>query len=153
MSKFRRNIWMYGIICAILLFMTTMVSFAILASHHPVDLVIDDYYKAEVAYQGQINKMKNLDSLGEKPQIEYVPDAGSVMIQMPDKLTDQVIAGDVNFYRPNTSAKDFHTKLLLNATGRQLVNASAMQKGRWKIQLDWTADGTEYYYEKEFDIK
>lgn len=144
---------MYGVISAFIIFMTLMVSFAIVASNHPINLVIDDYYKAEVAFQGQIDKMKNLDSLGEKPQVEFVADAGSVMIQMPEKLSDEPITGQLKFYRPDGSVKDIQMTLLPNATGRQLVSAEQLERGRWKVQLDWTAGGRDYYYEEGVDIK
>ena len=60
--------------------------------------------------------------------------------------------GSVVFYRPSDAKLDRVLKLSVNTTGEQTVDATALRAGLWKIRVQWTINGEEFYYEQRITI-
>ncbi len=149
MSKSKFN-WGTGILIAIIIFMAITVTTVIFLMNQKVDLVTDNYYAKEIKYQQQIDRMNRTNELGDGVAINS--ETNYVRIVFPKSSNEKNIKGTIQFYRPSDSAKDFTLPLILDSSYQQLVPAKILEKGYWRIKLDWTQDSLDYYKESSFVI-
>jgi hypothetical protein len=153
MKNFKKNIWMYGIIGVMLVFVTMMTCFSILVSHQHYDLVITDYYKAEIDYQHQINKQKNYNALVLKPDVKVDTAKKFLHILFPEYTASQNIAGRICFYRPNNQSEDDTVALSVNNAGIADMSLEKFSRGKWEMRLDWKEGTTPYFLERTFRLQ
>jgi hypothetical protein len=153
MSYFKRNIWMFGVLIGFALFASIMVSFAVVASRHKVELVTDDYYKDGIDFEQQIDKERNTASLDEKPYFNYK--SGEEILEMifPRSIKPGSVQGKLVLYRPDNAASDISVFLTLNPAGIQSIPVSALAKGNWQVKLSWKSNGEEYFQQQHLEIK
>jgi len=142
--------WGTGIIIASAVFMIFVIFTGLTLMNQKVDLVTDNYYEKELNYQEHIDKESRTGQLNNNVEITQ---AGSkVIIALSDSGSVSTIAGGIKFYRPSDSSQDFTRKLMLNKNGMQEVDVSSCEKGYWKIQVNWSANNVDYYFEKPLMI-
>lgn len=146
-SKFS---WGTGILIAIIVFMAITVSTVIYLMNQKVDLVTDNYYAKEIKYQQQIDMMNRTNEMGEAVKINS--EEGFVKIIFPKSLIEKKLTGTVQFYRPSDSGKDFTLPLVLDSSAQQLVPFKILQKGYWKVIVNWNQDSLDYVKESSFVI-
>ena len=56
--------------------------------------------------------------------------------------------GKINFYRPSDAKLDREAKLLVNTVGEQVLDAKPLRPGLWKIRVQWTIGGEDYYFDQ-----
>ena len=110
------------------------------------DLVTDDYYAKELAYQDQIDKMKNVKSLGQDVFIKVL--SGNVELRFPMELIEGPISGDLLFFRPSDKSLDRTMPLELDSAGNMNIATSDMTPGVYSLQIEWQAKGVEMYSEE-----
>ncbi len=142
--------WGWGIALVYTVFVAFMLVMVWLANRQTVDLVTSDYYSKELKYQDQLDKMKNANALGE-PLVCTV-DAKKVSVKFPEKLSGKQIKADILFYRPNNSANDFSVSCTPDASGSCQIQSDKFAPGKYKMQVEWSADGVAYYTENEINI-
>jgi len=71
-----------------------------------VDLVADDYYKQEIAYQNQIDKMSNSQALEQPLEIDLDRETLTAKIRFPMEHASAGLRGTVQLYRPANSDED-----------------------------------------------
>ncbi len=113
-----------------------------------VDLVADDYYKQEIEYQDQIDKISNARALNEPIGYEYSSSQHTVKLIFPDTYLQHDLKGKIHFYRPSNSSEDKIFDLRVNDSGEQLISTSSLSRGLWKIKINWNSGGKEFYDEK-----
>lgn len=135
--------WGTGIVIAILIFMFITIVTVIFMMNQDVDLVSNDYYEKGVKYQEQIDKEDRSYRLKENLKMER---AGDIFeISFPDEYDNLNISGEIFFYRPSDSKKDF--KLPLSLTdGNQIIPLNGIEKGFWRVKLNWKLNDKEDYY-------
>ena len=139
--------WGTGIFISYALFMLLAILAAVYFMNQDVDLVTDDYYQQEIKYQDQIDKIQRTNSLPEKPAINF--DGSKINLSFPESLRNKNVTGKIHFYRPSNPALDFNIPMLLNNDGLQIITTEKMENGFWRLKLNWTMEGNEYYSEKE----
>lgn len=149
MNKSKFN-WGTGILIAIIVFMAITVSTVIYLMNQKVDLVTDNYYAKEIKYQQQIDMMNRTNEMGEAVTINSEEEF--VKIIFPKSLIEKKLTGTVQFYRPSDSGKDFTLPLVLDSSSQQLVPSKILQKGYWKVIVNWNQDSLDYVKESSFVI-
>ena len=144
---------MYGVIGVLLGFIIVMTCFSILVSHQHYDLVITDYYKAEIDYQKQINKQKNYNAMVLKPDVRVDTAKKNLHIQFPGYTLSQDLVGRICFYRPNNQNEDDTVALTVNKAGTADMSLEKFNSGKWEMRLDWKEGTTPYYLEKTFRLQ
>jgi len=135
--------WGTGIVIAIVVFMVITVATVIFMMNQDVDLVSEDYYEKGIKYQQQIDKENRSQNLKENVKMEWT--GNMFEISFPEEYDSQSITGEILFYRPSDSKKDF--KLPLSLTDRnQVIPVSGLQKGLWRVQLNWSLNNKDNYY-------
>ncbi|MGB0980578.1 MAG: FixH family protein [Winogradskyella sp.] len=141
--------WGKGIVVAIIAFMGFILYLVITMTtdkNFSHDLVTEDYYAKEMAYQNEINAETNTNNLKEKIISKKV--ATGWLISFPKELNYQDIKGTLFLYRPSNQKLDFETKINLSSNDLLLPNTNLID-GRWNIIIDFTYHGKSYMYKEE----
>ena len=139
--------WGTGIFISYIAFMLLTILTAVYFMNQDVNLVTDDYYQQEIKYQDQIDKIERTNSLPEKPVIDF--DGVRVKVLFPESLFKKNVTGQIHFYRPSNPKLDFNIPLSLNENGIQFISTKQLTAGFWRLKLNWTMNGVEYFNEKE----
>ena len=115
-----------------------------------VDLVTKDYYGKELKYQDHIDKVNNTGKLGKEVGISLLNDF--VQLTFPDSVFNKKASGIIYFYRPSGSVRDFSLPVAVTGNNTQIINTSKLEKGLWKIKVEWGMDGKDFYSEKSLII-
>jgi hypothetical protein len=138
--------WGTGILITIVIFFLAIVGIFIYSSNLDINLVEENYYEKEIAYQEKIDRIKNTEALEGKILIQLEDKV--LRIDFPDFFNGKKSEGHILFYRPSDPAKDFVVSLQLNDSSFQAVDASRLDPGRYMVKIDWTTDGVSYYIEE-----
>lgn len=111
-----------------------------------IDLVRDDYYQTEMAYQQQINRLTRTAQLAESPAVRFDAARQQLYFSLPDK---GLAGGKLTFYRPSDRRQDLIVPL---TPGQTSLSTARLAKGFWRVQLSWSVDGQEFYHEQPLTI-
>ncbi|MBC6608068.1 FixH family protein [Hymenobacter sp. BT188] len=153
MTTSRFNLWPYAIIATFVLFASYIGYMVQQAMSTSVDLVSADYYQQELAYQKRIESVARTAALPAPVQVDYEPAAQRLTLKLPPSLAGQAVQGTVHFFRPSNQKLDFN--LPFAPTGepaQQQLNTSKLQPGYWRLRIDFTAGGQQYFVDKELSI-
>lgn len=133
-----KGIWaFYGLFVAMIL---TMVGMSVVQK---IDLVTDSYYEEELRFQGKIDKIKQAQKL--TIPLTWEVTEHSILVKYPKNLNN--ISGHINFYCPSDNQKDFKLPIQIDAQSSQSIPLEKISAGRYQIQFDWQAEGTQYWNE------
>jgi hypothetical protein len=140
--------WGTGIWAVYGLFVLMMLAMVGMSIIQKIDLVSDDYYEQELRYQGRINKIAHAKQLANPLKWEVAENG--IKIQYPSDIKG--VSGTINFYCPSDNRKDFKVKIQPDPSGIQLIPMQKIPAGRYQIQIDWQANGVEYWNEGTVNI-
>ncbi len=136
--------WGTGIVVAMVLFMIFILQFVYRVTfvdkydHH---LVSDDYYKDELHYQKEIDKLNRTLELGEKVEFTNTPEG--LLIRFPADLKGEKIEGTVFFKRYSNEKLDFTEEILLEEHA-MYVSKDKLLPGKWEIKVEWKYKDQDY---------
>jgi hypothetical protein len=140
--------WGTGIVIAFISFIGFILYLVITMStnkKYEHDLVTEEYYKEELQYQNEINKLNNAKNLNTN--IVYNKTNEGIVIQFPKDFDAEKITGKMFLYRPSNKQLDFETTISLSKT-YLLIPDKRLVDGRWDIKIDWQYNGKNYLYKK-----
>jgi len=140
--------WGWKIVIVYSLFVAMTLGMVFYFIGDKVDLVAEDYYKQEIEYQDQIDKISNAKSLKQSIGFEFSSAQRTVTINFPEDQLQGGLEGSVQFYRPSDSSLDKKFEINPNEAGEQIIAIASLHKGLWKVKISWTASGKDYYDEK-----
>jgi hypothetical protein len=141
--------WGTGIVLAFIGFIAFILYFVInmnINDKYDHDLVTEEYYKEELEYQKDINKLNNAKKLSQ--DIDYNRTPEGLMISFPENLDIKKITGKVFLYRPSNKQLDFETSISLSKP-HLLIPDKRLVDGRWNIKIDWQYNGKSYLFKKD----
>lgn len=142
-----RSLWPYAIIGWFALFGTAMAAWIVVAVRNDLDLVRPDYYEQEILHQRQIDRQARTLPVQSQIKVAYDAARQTIAIALPATHAAQA-RGKITFYRPSNAKLDRETKLVLNSTGEQTLDAKPLQPGLWKVRVQWTVSGEEYFFDQ-----
>ncbi len=139
--------WGTGIVIAFIGFISFIMFFVIRmgtdkrADH---DLVTEEYYKAELEYQKEIDAEKNARNnavltLRKSPE--------GLILTFPGNMDYGKIKGNVSLYRPSNKQLDFDFAIRLSNT-HLLIPDKRLLDGRWDIKIAWEYLGEQYLHKE-----
>ncbi len=143
--------WGKGILIAIIVFLAGTAVMVMIAINSETGLVAKNYYEQGINYQEKIDRINRSNSLPEKVAIEFSPKAVSIYI--PRMFERDKIKGEITFYRPSNAKDDFKLPLQVDSERKMLIGTDKLEKGFWKIQVDWSVDTVKYFNESSFTLK
>jgi len=144
--------WGTGIVIAFALFMSFILYFVFKVqsdSKYDNELVVEDYYKQELAYTKQMDKEQNAQNMSVKVLISRVEEG--IAIDFPKELDITKIKGKVSLYRPSNQKLDFEVPISLSSP-HLLIPKSNLVGGLWGISIDWNYEGKEYLKREEISF-
>ncbi|OWY20050.1 hypothetical protein B6N25_12640 [Sphingobacteriales bacterium TSM_CSS] len=138
--------WGWRIVFAYSGFVAFMLFMVFLCMRQEVDLVADNYYEQELLYEQQIQKLKNARSLEQDVQFQFQTGSKQITVQYPK--TAEPAKGTISFFRPSDKSLDFSMPVQPDTNGIQIIDASQIKNGLWRIKMEWSIGKTPYYTEK-----
>jgi len=133
--------WGHKIAAVYIAFALFMIFLVVMAFRQNFDLVADDYYAQEIAYQGRIDQMNNAKAKGYMVAAEQ--DAEKLTLRFPVPATNVKI----HIFRPSDEGMDLHlspeTEVTILTVPRKDLTA-----GKYLAKVEWQAEGETYYEEK-----
>jgi nitrogen fixation protein FixH len=130
-------------------FALSTVGFVAFAMTRDVELVSDDYYARALAHDGHMRAVSNADALGARVAVSVSP--GSVMLRVPAEMVPG-IRGTATLYRASDARADRVVRLAPGADGVMQIGTAGLASGRWRLQVQWAADGREYYADRDLRL-
>jgi hypothetical protein len=121
------------------LFIGTLVAICV---REDVSLVSVNYYQEELVHQDKIDRQRNMLELKNQPLIQLA--SHQITIFYP--ALNQMSTGELRLTRPSNSKLDQHFQLKNNE--QQSFDLTVSEKGLYRVSLQWTMNGKEYYFEK-----
>ncbi|KAF0176681.1 MAG: nitrogen fixation protein FixH [Limisphaerales bacterium] len=142
-----RSLWPYAIIGWFLLFGTAMAAWIVVAVRNDMDLVRADYYDQEIRHQQQIDRQARTHPIQSEVKVAYDDAQQRITVALPAAHAAQA-RGRINFYRPSDAKLDREMKLAVNSAGEQMLDAKSLQPGLWKVRVQWSVAGDEFYFDQ-----
>ena len=111
------------------------------------DLVTEEYYKAELGYQKEIDAENNAKEHEVQLKIRKTPDG--LEVEFPQQLEPQKIKGSIFLYRPSNKGLDFELPIRLSNTSLHIPDKRLLD-GRWDIKIAWEYEGEKYLHKENF---
>ncbi len=137
--------WGTGIVIAFIVFITFILFFVVRmttdgrANH---DLVTEEYYKAELGFQKEIDAEKNAN---ENAKIFVEKTQEGLLLKFPENLDLKQVKGTVSLYRPSNKHLDFDLPISLSQA-HLLIPDKRLLDGRWDIKVLWEYEGENYLH-------
>ncbi|HHP7240309.1 MAG TPA: FixH family protein [Cyclobacteriaceae bacterium] len=138
--------WGYKIVFAFVVFVGIMVYMVVRCFQQDINLVADDYYKRELNYQQQIDKIANASDI--EFDIEMLE--RQLVINFPDNGSK--LSGNIQLFRPSNKLFDKNYPVTTDSNNRQIINTQDLLKGYYKLKVDWSDGITDYYKEESIFI-
>lgn len=116
-------------------------------------LVSEDYYKQEIKYQDQIDRITNANALEQPLMINYLKSENKIEIIFPKEHADAGINGHIVLFRPSDARLDRKFEVKHDDLGRQLIQVNDFQRGNWKIKVSWESSSNEFFKETVLTLK
>lgn len=139
--------WGTGVITAFILFFGVIFTMSYISMQQDISLVADNYYEQELAYEDQMERIKNTGGLTEKPSITVDKGELQALLTFPENIKSTVYEGSIQFFRPSNARLDQTFTIQLNDEGVQTFDISEFSKGLWKVKISWKAKNREFYNE------
>ncbi len=142
--------WGFGILISIIFFMAATVVMVTLSMNQKIDLVTDNYYEKTLTYQKQIDKESRSSKYENDFEVFSVDK--NINIKFPEIFSSVPVKGELYFYRPSNANDDFTIPINLDDKGKQIISSAQMEKGFWKVKVEWAAAKENYFCEKSIVI-
>jgi hypothetical protein len=136
--------WGTWIALSFVLFALFIGALVVVCVRQDVSLVAPDYYKQEIDYQKQIERIQNAEQLLDKPEISIHKN----FIQVDFIHFDQIEKCELKLFRPSNPKSDHVFHLQPSSATVQRFDVSHQQPGMYKVKLTWSMNETEFYLEK-----
>ncbi|HLV40347.1 FixH family protein [Xanthomarina sp.] len=141
--------WGTGLVIAMIGFISFIMYFIIKVntdSAYDHDLVVEEYYKAELTFQGEIDREEKSRELDEN--ITWTKTEDGLLLSFPEDLDSQAITGSVFLYRTSNKKLDFEMPISIS-DNVMLIPSDRLLDGRWNLKVDWKYKDAAYLYKKE----
>ncbi len=123
---------------AFILFFVVKMSTDNKANH---DLVTEEYYKQELAFQKEIDDANNAKNMA----VKFNKTNKGIIVEFPEDIQKDKIKGTISLYRPSNKHLDFDLPISLSKT-HLLIPDKRLLDGRWDIKINFTYLDKDYLY-------
>jgi nitrogen fixation protein FixH len=141
--------WGTGIVIGFVLFISFIMYFVINMAtdkKYQYELVTEDYYKQELAFQDEINLEQK--AIANQMQLHIKKSNEGLQIFFPERLDSKKIQGTIFLYRPSNERLDFNLPLGISGN-HLLIPHKRLVDGRWNMKILWQYEGESYLFKKE----
>ncbi len=138
--------WGHKILIVIIVFLVAMLGMVFYASMQTNEMVDENYYQKEMAYQNVINAKQNLLNVSSDNVVSQT--MMEVVITLPIGTFEKLEKGHIELMRNDAAAKDVHMDIKAHGNNRYVFPKSDLSKGMYKARVSWVSRGVEYYKEE-----
>ena len=142
--------WGTAMVIVMVLFMVFILQFlyrSIAIDKYEHHLVSEDYYKDELYYQNEIDKVNNASKLVQNVKAVRVKEG--ILVTFPDDMDETKITGKIYLQRPSDKRLDFVKEIELS-NHEMLIREDKLINGKWNLKIDWVHNGHEYLLKESF---
>ncbi|MFY7991456.1 MAG: FixH family protein [Fluviicola sp.] len=139
--------WGKGIVIGMILFMSFIVTLVVIMVSNKSDLVAEDYYNKELAYNEQFDAMQHYANAGEEIVLDIVKD--TLYLRFPEVFRKGKVT--VSLSRPDNQAQD--TQFELTALEEVMIPTAKMPKGAFDCKITGNYGGKPYEFSKSIMLK
>ncbi len=114
------------------------------------DLVEEDYYSAELKQNDKTKAINNVYRLSAPPEVKMFAD--EINVRFPQELIGKNLNGNIKFYRPSDINLDIRIPIHLNDQGWMVISKAQFKSGTYRLQINWTVEQEDFYYEESVYI-
>ncbi len=138
--------WGKGLAIAMGMFIIFIMTMVVKMMSTNTDLVEDDYYKKDVAYQNEINALKRANHLEEKINIKQTEQ--HIVVEIPSSIHAENVT--IKFRRINNAKQD---KIINIEEMTSLINKDNLEKGRYNLVIEYEIDNQQYLQKESIYIQ
>lgn len=138
--------WGTGIAIFSACFMLMILGFVFNSFSHRTQLVSEDYYQQELAYQERIEQTGNAQEIDSEVAVAY--QNGELQLQYPAADWQ----GKVTFFRPSNNKLDFSLPIAMDEAQVQNIRNAKLLSGLWRMRFSWESAGKKFYREQSMVI-
>ncbi len=112
-----------------------------------VDLESEDYYQQEIAYQEEIDALRNANKLDEK--VEITNHENHIMVSVPDSMNCNEL--NVEFRRPNDDKLD--RSFQPDNSKTILIEKKELKAGIYNVLISYKVDGQLYLQKSNITVE
>ncbi|MFT6996288.1 MAG: hypothetical protein ACJAQ4_000027 [Cryomorphaceae bacterium] len=139
--------WGHKIALVYSLFAAFMIGMLVLSTTYDHELVTEDYYARELAYQGKIDAGANLAQADFDVEVKMV--GGKLKLLFNRLAESKTVSGEVKFYKPDNEKMDETHPIVLDTNSSEMEISSEGKHGRYKVQVSFELEGKSFYKEQE----
>lgn len=143
--------FLQGIIITIVAPIILLTIFIIFSNKNTFGMVEKDYYQKELDYQMQIDRANRSSQLPK--DVGFIYNESAIVLEFPKLFDHNDIHGEILFFRPSDTSKDFKLNIELDKDRKQYINIVELMRGAWTIKVNWNNQVDEYYSEKRIFLK
>jgi hypothetical protein len=142
--------WGYKIIFIYTVFVLGILTMVFLTAKENRDLVSENYYAEEIAYQQVIDQSSKTAALSAP--VELIAAPSQLIIELPKEFYGMQTNGEWTLYYAADKARDLtgniHTK-----NAKHSIALPTGATGQYLFKMHWKVDNKEYYYEKNIFLQ
>jgi nitrogen fixation protein FixH len=138
--------WGTGIAIFYIVFVVALVVQVYKSTQYDNSLVSEQYYADDLAYQQHYVKLVNSQQLEQDLIIKEDKKSDQVILQFPANLPN--LGGEIHLFCPSNSHQDVRVEVDVDDKHRQIISTEGLQRGLWRIKVDWTSGSKEFYKEE-----
>ena len=143
--------WGHKILIVIILFLVAMLSMVFLASMQTNEMIDDQYYQKELAYQQVIDAQQNLMNVSTGNLVSQT--MLEVVVTLPVGTFEKLEGGYAELLRNDAASRDTRQDILKNGNNRSIFLKKDLSRGMYKARIRWKSDGKEYYKEESVFVE
>jgi hypothetical protein len=129
-------------------FAVFMTCLAVFASMQRNELVTEDYYEKELEFEVIQKKQQRTSLLSTQTELKI--ENGQFIINFPEEIEGE-ISGNLVFFKPSNQSDDKSIDFKA-AFGKYKLAVGDFSTGMDEVQVNWSANGVEFYNEGEIVI-
>jgi hypothetical protein len=142
--------WGYKIVFIYTVFVLGILTMVFLSAKENRDLVSENYYTDEIAYQQVIDQSSKTAALSAP--VELIASGKQLIIQLPKEFYGLQANGEWTLYYAADKARDL-TGNISTQNGKYSVDIPAHAKGQYLFKMLWKVDSKEYYFEQNIFLQ
>jgi len=125
-------------------FVILIVSMVIFSTQQEFDMVEENYYEEEIAYQGKMDEIKNGNEWAGAVSVKQEDNNLKLLFEGADK-----VKGKIKFFRSSDANLDFFIPISEEVN----IPIEKFKAGNWKVSFSWEANGVKYFKEEQIFIQ
>jgi nitrogen fixation protein FixH len=139
--------WGTKIIIAFVCFIGVLFTLVYISMNQNISLVAENYYEEELAYEDQIQRIKNSNALAQQIEFKLDRKAYEASFVYPSEIKGIFQKGTIQFFRASDARLDKEFVMTPRTEGGQKIDMTGFRTGLWSIKMKWESKDKEYYKE------